>query len=334
MNTNAPGSGTNETSVAASIGHGHIYGDITETVGNTPLVRLSKLAAHHDCEAQILGKCEFFNPLGSVKDRIGLAMIRTAELDGRIGPDTVLVEPTSGNTGIALAFVCAARGYRLILTMPDSMSVERRKMLALLGADIVLTPAAKGMSGAVAKATEIVQETPRALMLQQFSNPANPEIHRQTTAQEIWRDTGGRVDIVISGVGTGGTLTGCGEVLKPLNPDLQMIAVEPEDSPVLSGGVPGPHKIQGIGAGFVPGVLNVDLIDEIIKIGNETAFAMAREAARLEGLPVGISSGAALAAAIEVGRRPGMEEKAIVAVLPSFAERYLSTALFEGIGLD
>jgi len=332
MKQDAPGAGTNETSVNHRLGHGHIYGDITETIGNTPLVRLSKLAAHYSCPAQILGKCEFFNPLSSVKDRIGLAMIRAAELDGRIGPGTVLVEPTSGNTGIALAFVCAARGYRLVLTMPDSMSLERRKMLGLLGAEIVLTPAAKGMSGAVAKATEIVQEIPKALMLQQFSNPANPEVHRQTTAQEIWRDTEGRVDVVISGVGTGGTLTGCGEVLKPLKPDLLMIAVEPEDSPVLSGGVPGPHKIQGIGAGFIPGVLNVDVIDETIKIGNETAFAMARHVAKLEGLPVGISSGAALAAAIEVGRRPGMEDKAIVAVLPSFAERYLSTALFDGIG--
>jgi cysteine synthase A len=246
----------------------------------------------------------------------------------------VLVEPTSGNTGIALAFVCAARGYRLILTMPESMSAERRKMLALLGAEIVLTPAAKGMPGAVAKAEEIVGNTPGAAMLQQFNNPANPEIHRQTTAEEIWRDTAGEVDVVISGVGTGGTITGVAEVLKPRRPGLRMVAVEPEDSPVLSGGVPGPHKIQGIGAGFVPSVLNTDIIDEVIRIGNETAFAMARRVARLEGIPVGISGGAALAAALEVGQRAEMAGKKVVIILPSFAERYLSTPLFEGIGVE
>ncbi len=321
-------------STAKAAGRGRIYDSILETIGDTPLIRLSKLAKEEGCGAELLGKCEFFNPLSSVKDRIGLAMVRAAEAEGRIEPGSVLVEPTSGNTGIALAFVCAARGYRLILTMPDSMSIERRKMLALLGAEIVLTPAAKGMPGAVQKAGEIVNATPGAMMLQQFNNPANPEIHRQTTAEEIWRDTGGQLDAVISGVGTGGTLTGIAQALKPRRPSLKMIAVEPEDSPVLSGGVPGPHKIQGIGAGFIPGVLDVDEIDEIVRIGNETAFAMARRVARLEGLPVGISSGGALAAAVEVGCRPEMAGKRIVIILPSFAERYLSTALFEGIGLD
>jgi cysteine synthase A len=314
--------------------HDQIYDSIVDTIGNTPLIRMRKLAADCECGADLLGKCEFFNPLGSVKDRIGVAMIRAAELDGRVGPGAVLVEPTSGNTGIALAFICAARGYRLILTMPESMSVERRKMLALLGAEIVLTPATKGMPGAVGRAEEIVSKTPGAIMLQQFSNPANPEIHRKTTAEEIWRDTGGKVDAVISGVGTGGTITGIGEVLKPRRPGLKMIAVEPEDSPVLSGGIPGPHKIQGIGAGFIPAVLDVDLIDEVVKIGNETAFAMARKVARLEGIAVGISSGAALAAAVEIGRRSEMKGKMVVAILPSFAERYLSTALFEGVGME
>ena len=314
--------------------HGRIYDSILETVGNTPLIRLAKLAEKEGVRADLVGKCEFFNPMHSVKDRIGLAMVDAAEAEGRIGPGATLVEPTSGNTGIALAFVCAARGYLLILTMPDSMSVERRKMLALLGAEIVLTPAAKGMPGAVARAEEIVGSTPGAIMLQQFSNPANPEIHRKTTAEEIWRDTGGAVDVMISGVGTGGTLTGCAEVLKARKPSFHMVAVEPEDSPVLSGGLPGPHKIQGIGAGFVPAVLDTRLIDEVIKIANETAFATARLVARLEGVPVGISSGAALAAGIEVGKRPEMAGKMIVVVLPSFAERYLSTALFDGIGAD
>jgi cysteine synthase len=313
---------------------GRIYENILETIGNTPLIRLGKLAAETGCHADLLGKCEFFNPLGSVKDRIGLAMVQAAEESGRLEPGAVLVEPTSGNTGIALAFVCAARGYRLILTMPESMSAERRKMLALLGAEIVLTPAAKGMPGAVAKAEEIVGKTPGAAMLQQFNNPANPEIHRQTTAEEIWRDTDGQVDVVISGVGTGGTVTGIAEVLKPRRPGLRMVAVEPEDSPVLSGGVPGPHKIQGIGAGFVPSVLNTDIIDEVIRIGNETAFAMARRVARLEGVPVGISGGAALAAAVEIGARAEMAGKKVVVILPSFAERYLSTALFDGIGVE
>ncbi len=316
------------------IGRGRVYDSIVDTIGNTPLIRLRKLAEQSGCKADLLGKCEFFNPLSSVKDRIGLAMIDAAEKAGRIKPGATLVEPTSGNTGIALAFVCAARGYKLILTMPDSMSIERRKMLALLGAEIDLTPAAKGMPGAVGRAEEIVGQTPGAIMLQQFSNPANPEVHRMTTAEEIWRDTDGAVDVVISGVGTGGTLTGVAGVLKARKPGFRMIAVEPEDSPVLSGGIPGPHKIQGIGAGFVPAILDLDAIDEVIKIGNETAFEMARKVARLEGVPVGISSGGALAAAIEVGRRPNMEGKTIVVILPSFAERYLSTALFEGIGVD
>jgi cysteine synthase A len=318
----------------ARMGHGRIYDSITQVIGNTPLIRLAKLAAEDGCRAEVLAKCEFFNPLSSVKDRIGLAMVEAAEREGRIGPGTVLVEPTSGNTGIALAFVCAAKGYRLVLTMPESMSVERRKMLALLGAEIVLTPAPKGMSGAVASAEQIVASNPDAMMLQQFSNPANPAIHRRTTAEEIWRDTGGRLDAIISGVGTGGTLTGCALALKPRLPELRMIAVEPEDSPILSGGVPGPHKIQGIGAGFVPSVLDTEAIDEVVKIGNETAFAMARRVAKLEGLPVGISSGAALAAAVEVGRRPEMDGKRIVVIVPSFAERYLSTALFDGIGTE
>ena len=329
MNNQHPATTTKENP-----SHERIYDSIVDTIGNTPLIRLRKLAAETRCGADLLGKCEFFNPLGSVKDRIGIAMIHAAELDGRIGPGAVLVEPTSGNTGIALAFICASRGYRLILTMPESMSVERRKMLALLGAEIVLTPATKGMPGAVGRAEEVVAKTPGAIMLQQFSNPANPEIHRKTTAEEIWRDTDGNVDAVISGVGTGGTISGIAEALKPRRPSLQMIAVEPEDSPILSGGIPGPHKIQGIGAGFVPAVLDVDLIDEVIKIGNETAFATARKVARLEGIAIGISSGAALAAAVEIGRRPEMEGKMVVVILPSFAERYLSTALFEGIGLE
>jgi cysteine synthase A len=310
---------------------GKIYDSILDTIGATPLVRMKKLAAAHNVGAELIGKCEFFNPLASVKDRIGLAMIEKLEAEGKIGPDTVLVEPTSGNTGIALAFVAAAKGYRLILTMPETMSVERRKMLKLLGAEIVLTEGPKGMKGAVAKAQELLEEMPDAVMPQQFENPANPAIHRATTAEEIWRDTDGKVDVVISGVGTGGTLTGVGQVLKARKPDVKMIAVEPEDSPILSGGEPGPHKIQGIGAGFVPGILDTDLIDEVIRIGNDTAFRTAREAAATEGLPGGISTGAAIAAAIEVGQRPEMKGKNIVVVLPSFAERYLSTALFEGL---
>ncbi len=310
---------------------GKIYESILDTIGATPLVRMKKLAAAHGVGAELLGKCEFFNPLASVKDRIGLAMIEKLEADGKIGPDTVLVEPTSGNTGIALAFVAAAKGYRLILTMPETMSVERRKMFKLLGAELELTEGPKGMKGAIAKAQELLDELPDAVMPQQFENPANPEIHRATTAEEIWRDTDGQVDVVISGVGTGGTLTGVGEVLKARKPDVKMIAVEPEDSPILSGGEPGPHKIQGIGAGFVPGILDTGLIDEVLRIGNDTAFRAAREAAATEGLPVGISSGAAIAAALEVAARPEMAGKSIVVILPSFAERYLSTALFEGL---
>lgn len=313
---------------------GRIYDNLMDTIGSTPLVRLSRLTENSACKADIVGKCEFFNPLASVKDRIGLAMIEAAEADGSLKPGAVLVEPTSGNTGIALAFVCAAKGYRLILTMPESMSVERRKMLALLGAEIDLTPAAKGMKGAIERAEELTHEMAEAVMLQQFENPSNPEIHRHTTAEEIWVDSDGKVDMVISGVGTGGTLTGVGEVLKEKNPDIKIIAVEPEDSPVLSGGVPGPHKIQGIGAGIIPEILNTDVIDEIIKIGNETSMATARQVASVEGLPVGISSGAALAAAMEIGERDDMAGKMIVVILPSFAERYLSTSLFDGLGLD
>ena len=320
------------TTIAASGYRGRVYDNIVATVGATPLVRLQKLAAAEGAKAEIIGKCEFFNPLGSVKDRLGMAMIEAAEKDGKIKPGTTLIEPTSGNTGISLAFVAAAKGYRLILTMPDSMSVERRKMLLLLGAELELTPAEKGMKGAIAKAEELVEATEGAIMLQQFENPANPEIHRLTTAEEIWTDTGGRIDYLVSGVGTGGTLTGCAQVLKPRNPDLKIIAVEPEDSPILSGGTPGPHKIQGIGAGFVPGILDTGAIDEILKIGNETAFAMTRKAAKLEGLAVGISSGAARAAAIELASRDGMEGKVIVTILPDFADRYLSTAMFDGLG--
>jgi len=310
---------------------GRIYDSILDTVGATPLVRLQRLSDAAGVDANVLGKCEFFNPLGSVKDRIGMAMIDAAEADGRLKPGATLVEPTSGNTGIALAFVAAAKGYRLILTMPESMSLERRKMLMLLGAEIELTPAALGMRGAIERAEKIVAGTPGAIMPQQFENPANPEIHRRTTAEEIWNDTAGAVDVVISGVGTGGTLTGVGEVIKARKPDLRMIAVEPEDSSVLSGGTPGPHKIQGIGAGFVPDILNESMIDEVLKIGNETAFAMARKAAKMEGIAVGISSGAAIAAALEVAERPEMTGKTIVAILPSFAERYLSTPLFDGL---
>ncbi|MBF0326288.1 MAG: cysteine synthase A [Alphaproteobacteria bacterium] len=308
---------------------GRIYDSIIDTIGATPLVRLSKLAADSGAKADIVGKCEFFNPMASVKDRIGFAMIEAAEKEGRLKPGATLVEPTSGNTGIALAFVCAAKGYRLILTMPESMSLERRKMLSHLGAEIVLTPAAKGMTGAVKEAERLIGEIPGAVMCQQFDNPANPLVHEATTAEEIWKDTAGQVAAVVAGIGTGGTISGIGHVLKKRNPAIRMIAVEPEDSPVLSGGAPGPHKIQGIGAGFVPKNLDRDVVDEILQIGNETAFATARKAAKLEGLPVGISSGAAIAAALEVGQRPDMAGKVIVVILPSFAERYLSTALFE-----
>jgi cysteine synthase A len=311
---------------------GRIYDSILDTIGATPLVRLNRLAAAHGVGAELVGKLEFFNPLASVKDRIGAAMIEAAEKAGKIEPGkTTLIEPTSGNTGIALAFVAAAKGYRLILTMPESMSVERRKMLALLGAELVLTPAEKGMKGAIARAGELAAEIPGSFIPGQFDNPANPDIHARTTALEIWEDTDGRADILISGVGTGGTITGVARVLKEKKPGFKAVAVEPAASPVLSGGEPGLHKIQGIGAGFVPSILDTGLIDEIVKVENDSAFALAREAAKTEGLPCGISSGAALWAAIEVGKRPENAGKMIVAIIPSFAERYLSTALFDGL---
>ncbi|MBX3499537.1 MAG: cysteine synthase A [Alphaproteobacteria bacterium] len=310
---------------------GRIYDSIVDTIGATPLVRLSKLAAKRGVKADVIGKLEFFNPLGSVKDRIGLSMIDAAEKAGRITPGkSTLVEPTSGNTGIGLAFVAAARGYRLILTMPESMSVERRKMLKFLGAELDLTPREKGMKGAIARAEELLKTIPGSFMPQQFQNPSNPEIHRRTTAEEIWRDTGGKLDIFVSGVGTGGTITGVGEVLKPRLPNLKVYAVEPEDSAVISGGPPGPHPIQGIGAGFIPDILNKGVIDGVIRIANANAFATAREVAAVEGLPVGISSGAAIAASLELGAKKENEGKRIVVIVPSFAERYLSTALFDG----
>ena len=313
-------------------GRGRVYDSITQTIGDTPLVRIHNMANEAGAKADILLKLEFFNPLSSVKDRIGVNMIEAMEKQGIIAPGkTTLIEPTSGNTGIALAFVAAAKGYKLILVMPESMSLERRKMLMILGAQIELTEAAKGMKGAIARAHELVADNPGAVIPQQFENPANPEVHRNTTAEEIWNDTEGKVDIVISGVGTGGTITGVGQVLKAKKPSVQMIALEPEDSPVLSGGAPGPHKIQGIGAGFVPAILDRRIIDEVITISNETALETARKAARQEGIPVGISSGAAIAAALEVGARPENAGKTIVAIIPSFAERYLSTALFEGL---
>jgi cysteine synthase A len=313
-------------------GRGRVYDCITETIGDTPLVRMKRMPQEAGVKADILLKLEFFNPLSSVKDRIGVAMVETLERQGIITPGkSTLVEPTSGNTGIALAFVAASKGYRLILVMPESMSIERRKMLLILGAELELTPAALGMKGAIARAHELVASMPDAVIPQQFENPSNPEVHRRTTAEEIWNDTEGKVDIVISGVGTGGTITGVGQVLKARKPSVQMIALEPEDSPVLSGGQAGPHKIQGIGAGFVPTILDRKVIDEVITISNETALETARRAAKLEGIAVGISSGAAIAAALEVGSRPENEGKTIVAIIPSFAERYLSTALFEGL---
>ena len=312
-------------------GRGRIYASITETVGDTPIVRLDKLAKAEGVRANLLAKLEFFNPLASVKDRIGVALIDALEAEGKITLGTTLIEPTSGNTGIALAFVAAARGYRLILVMPETMSVERRKLLKFLGAELVLTEGPKGMKGAVAKAEELAVEIPGAVIPQQFENPANPTIHRATTAEEIWNDTDGGIDILVSGIGTGGTITGVGQVLKAKKPGVKIVAVEPAASPVLSGGQPGPHKIQGIGAGFVPGVLDTQVYDEIVTVSNEDAVATSRAVARLEGVPVGISSGAALTAAIALGKRPENAGKTIVVIIPSFAERYLSTVLFEGL---
>ena len=321
-----------ESSVNRAPGRGRVYKSITETIGDTPIVELEKIAREHGVKANLLAKLEFFNPIASVKDRIGVAMIDALEAAGRIEPGkSVLIEPTSGNTGIALAFVAAARGYRLILVMPETMSIERRKMLALLGAELVLTPGALGMKGAIARAQELLGELPGAIIPQQFENPANPEIHRRTTAEEIWNDTAGSVDALVSGIGTGGTITGVGQVLKARKPGVKIIAVEPEESPVLSGGQPGPHKIQGIGAGFAPAVLDRGVIDEIVTVNSETALQTARQVARLEGVPVGISSGAAVAAAIRVGQRPEFAGKNIVIIIPDFAERYLSTALFEAL---
>jgi cysteine synthase A len=312
-------------------GRGRVYNSITDTIGDTPLVRLNRLPAERGVQATILAKLEFFNPISSVKDRIGVSMVDALEASGALKPGGTLIEPTSGNTGIALAFVAAARGYRLILVMPETMSLERRKMLAFLGAELVLTPGPGGMRGAVARAEELKNEIPGSIIPQQFENPANPAIHRKTTAEEIWNDTNGAVDIVISGVGTGGTITGVGQVLKAKKPSVKMVAIEPEDSPVLSGGQPGPHKIQGIGAGFVPGILDRGVIDEVVTVGNQTAFETARALAKAEGIPAGISSGAAVAAALEVGARPENAGKTIVVIIPSFAERYISSALFEGL---
>ncbi len=312
-------------------GRGRIYDSIIETIGNTPLVRAPRLSADEGIKADLVLKLEFFNPLASVKDRIGVSMVLDLEKQGKIGPDTTLIEPTSGNTGIALAFVAAARGYRLILTMPESMSIERRKMLAFLGAELELTPREKGMKGAIARAEELLKEIPNAVMPSQFTNPANPEIHRRTTAEEIWHDTEGEVDVIVSGIGTGGTFTGCAQVLKPRRPELRMVAVEPALSPVLSGGTHNPHPLQGIGAGFIPEIMDTSAIDEIITVENQPAIDMARKVARLDGIAVGISSGAAIWAAVQIGKRPEMAGKRIVTIVPSFAERYLSTVLFEGL---
>jgi cysteine synthase A len=311
-----------------------IYNDITETIGNTPLVRLNRTAAAHGAQAEILMKLEFFNPLSSVKDRIGSAMIDDALKSGRINKDTVLIEPTSGNTGIALAFVAAARGLKLVLTMPETMTTERRKILKVLGARLVLTEGAKGMKGAIAKAEELATRIPNSVILQQFSNPSNPAVHRRTTAEEIWKDTDGKVDIVVSGIGTGGTITGIGEVIKPRKASFRLIAVEPAGSPILSGGQPGPHKLQGLGAGFVPAILNTKVYDEVITVKEEDAAPVAKQIAKLDGVPVGISSGAAVWAAIQVAKRPDNKGKQIVVIIPSSAERYLSSWLFADLSVE
>ena len=311
-----------------------IFNDITETIGNTPLVRLNRTAKKHGAIADVLLKLEFFNPLSSVKDRIGIALIDDALKAGKINKGTVIIEPTSGNTGIALAFVAAAKGLKLILTMPETMSLERRKLLKILGAKLVLTEGAKGMKGAIARAEELNKQIPNSFIPQQFSNPANPEIHRKTTAEEIWRDTDGKVDIVVSGVGTGGTITGIAEVIKKRKPSFKAIAVEPAKSPVISGGAPGPHKLQGIGAGFIPANLNTKIVDEVIKVNEEDAGPVSKEVNQLDGIPVGISSGAAIWAALQVAKRPENKGKTIVAIVPSSAERYLSTWLFADINTD
>lgn len=312
-------------------GRGRVYNSLLETIGNTPLVRIGRMASETGCKAEVLAKLEFFNPVSSVKDRIAVAMLEAMEADGTIGPGSVIVEPTSGNTGIGLAFACAAKGYRCILTMPDSFSVERRKMMKFFGAELVLTPREKGISAAIEKAKEIISNTDKAVMPWQFGHPANPNVHRKTTAEEIWCDTDGVVDAVVLGVGTGGTLTGVGEVLKARNPEVRIVAVEPENSPVLSGGTHSPHMIQGIGAGFVPDVLRTDLIDEVMTVSNEDAMETARTLAIQEGIPGGISSGAALCCALRVAQRDHMKGRTVVTILPSFAERYLSTALFQGL---